>query len=257
MGALIIAGIFAVLVSFTSDFFPLLDQPKPEINLAVPGPGPGHIRVHVNPVSEINKDHLIKQNYDFSCGSAALAILLNFYLGEKFTEKQVIYGLLHYGDPAQIEKRQAFSLLDMKKFVTALGYKADGFKLDLNDLSELKAPCIIPIKIFEYRHFVVFRGIYKGHVVLTDPWRGDISFPLNDFGDIWYEKVAFMVSREDNLPVLSKLRLKTEDLNFIDEDAAREIISPNWFNEMMAASDREFKQLVDIPGEFQYYKARK
>jgi predicted double-glycine peptidase len=256
VGALVIAAIFAILVSFTSSVYPLQDQPKSEINLAVPGPGPGQIRTCVNPASEINKGHLIKQGYDFSCGSAALAIILNFYLGEKFNEKQVIQGLLHYGDIEQIKKRQAFSLLDMKKFVNVLGYKGEGYRAELEDLQTLTTPCIVPIKIMEYRHFVVFRGIYKGHIFLADPWRGDISFTLDQFVDIWYDKVMFVVT-SDSGPTLSALRLKPEDLKYIDEDAARETIFGNQINPQMAAADREFKLLVDIPGSYQYYRQKK
>jgi len=250
MGALVVAAIFALVIGFTSSVYPLLDQPKSEVSLAVPGPGPGYIRTYVNPLSEIKKNHLIKQGYDFSCGSAALAILLNFYLGENFTEKQVIQGLLHYGDIEQITKRQAFSLLDMKKFVKVLGYQGDGYKVDLEDLKTIDKPCIIPIKIFDYRHFVVFRGIYKGHIFLADPWRGDISFTLDEFSKKWYEKVIFVVSTEETGMVLTSLRLKENDLNFIDEDAAREIIfgpPPSPTNE------REHKLIVNNPGHYQQY----
>jgi len=256
VGALVIAAIFAVLASFTSSVYPVLDQPKSEINIAVPGPGPGLIRAYVNPVSELNKDHLIKQSYDFSCGSAALAILLNFYLGEKFTEKQVIQGLLHYGDINQINKRQAFSLLDMKKFVKVLGYQAEGYKAELDDLKSLTTPCIIPIKIMEFRHFVVFRGIHDGHIFLTDPWRGDMSYVLNDFNDLWYEKVMFVVSKE-NGQVLNNLKLKPEDLSYIHDEAARQIIFGNKMDPALAVSEREYKLIMDKPGEYQYYRGKK
>jgi hypothetical protein len=256
VGALVIAAVFAVLASFTSSVYPILDQPKSEINIPIPGPGPGHIRTYVNPVSEMNKDHLIKQSYDFSCGSAALAILLNFYLGEKFTEKQVIQGLLHYGDIDQINKRQAFSLLDMKKFVKVLGYQAEGYKAELDDLKSLTTPCIIPIKIMEFRHFVVFRGIHDGHIFLTDPWRGDISYVLNDFNDLWYEKVMFVVSKE-NGQVLNNLKLKPEDLSYIHDETVRQIIFGNKMDPELAASEREFKLIIDKPGEYQYYRAKK
>ena len=256
MGALVIAAMFAVLVSFTSSIYTLQDQPKSEINITVPGPGSGNLRTNVKPASEMNKDHLVKQSYDFSCGSAALAIVLNFYLGEKLTEKQVIQGLLHYGDAGQISKRQAFSLLDMKKFIKALGYQSEGYRGDIEDLKTLATPAIIPIKIMEYRHFVVFRGIYKGHIFLADPWRGDISFTLDQFNDIWYDKVIFVVTNEGG-PTLSALKLNLEDLRFIDEDAARETIFGNAIRPEVAAAEKEFKQLVDIPREYQYYKARK
>lgn len=256
MGALVIAAVFAVIVSFTSGIYPLQDQPKSEINLSVPGPGTGHLRTYVQPASEINKDHLIKQGFDYSCGSASLAIILNFYLGEKFTETQVIHGLMNHGDASAIAKRQAFSLLDMKRFVNALGYSGEGYRAEVEDLLTLTTPCILPIKILNYRHFVVFRGIHNGHIFLADPWRGDISFTLDQFNDIWYEKVMFVVTRADDGPTLSRLKLKPEDLVYIDEDTAREIIFHSRIDPQIAAAEREFKQLVDIPGQYQYYRAR-
>jgi len=254
--ALVIAAIFAVIVSFTSGIYPLQDQPKSEIDIALPGTGTGYLQANVNPASEINKGHLIKQGYDYSCGSAALAIILNFYLGENFTEKQVIQGLLHYGDSAQIAKHQAFSLLDMKKFVQVLGYKGEGYKADLEDLKSVTTPCIVPIKILEYRHFVVFRGIHNGHIFFADPWRGDISFTLNEFNDMWYEKVFFVVSAGD-APVLSNLRLKPEDLKYIDEDAVSLITAGNKTQSDLAAAEQAFKLLINNPGTYQYYRSKK
>ncbi|MGP8154818.1 MAG: C39 family peptidase [Smithella sp.] len=252
MGALVVAAIFALVVSFTSGLYPLKDQPKSVIDLAVPGPGPGYIRANVNPASEINKGHLVKQAFDYSCGSAALAIILNFYLGENLTEKQVIQGLIHYGDSERIAKSKAFSLLDMKKFVNVLGYQGEGFKGDMDDLKSLTTPCIVPIKIFNYRHFVVFRGIYHGHIFFSDPWRGDISFTLDEFYDKWYEKIFFVVST-GNRPVLSNLKLKPEDLKYIDEDEARIITLEDKTDLELSASQRELKLLLNNPGVYQYY----
>jgi len=257
MEALVIAAIFAIIVGFTGNVYTLRDQPKSEINLPTFGPGPGYIRAYVDPLTEIKKNHLIKQGYDYSCGSAALAILLNFYLGENFTEKQVIQGLVRYGDIEMITKRQAFSLLDMKKFVKVLGYQGDGYRVDLEDLKNLNTPCIVPIKIFDYRHFVVFRGVYKGHVFLADPWRGDISFTLDEFNDKWYEKVIFIVSPKETGKTLTLLQLKENDLNFIDEDAQRQIIFDHNNMAATAAAEREFKRVVDNPGEIQYYRRKK
>lgn len=260
MGALVIAAFFAVIVAFTSSIYPLQEQPKSEINLTIPGPGPGHLRTYVKPASELDKGHLIKQQYDFSCGSAALAILLNHYLGEKFTERQVIAGLMHYGNASQIQERKAFSLLDMKKFVTELGYQGDGYRAELDDLKSLTTPCILPISILSYRHFVVFRGIHNGHVFLADPWRGDISFTLDDFYDHWYDKVIFVVTPPDGGPTLSALKLRPEDLVYIDEDAARESIFGNQVNPAVAVAEKEYKFLVNPtrdPDGLQYYRAKK
>ena len=259
MGALVIAAIFAVIVSFTSSVFPLQEQPKSEINLTVPGPGTVNLRVNVKPASEMDKGHLVKQGYDYSCGSAALAILLNYYLGENLTERQVIQGLLHYGNAAQIEKRQAFSLLDMKKFVTELGYQAEGYKAELDDLKTLTSPCLLPISIMSYRHFVVFRGIHNGHIFFADPWRGDISFTLDDFYDCWYDKVIFVVSPPEGGHTLSALKLKLEDLVYISEDAAREAIFGNQINPAFVEADKQYKFMVNPtsdPKGRQYYRQK-
>ncbi len=260
MGALVVAAFFAVLISFTSSVYPLKDQPKSEINLTIPGPGTGHLRAYVNPASEIDKGHLIKQKYDYSCGSASLAILLNHYLGEDFTERQVIAGLMHYGNADQIEKRKAFSLLDMKRFVTQLGYKAEGYRAELDDLKTLNVPCLVPISIMNYRHFVVFRGIYQGHIFLADPWRGDISFTLDDFYDAWYDKVIFVVSPPEGGQTVTALKLREEDLVFMDEDRAREAIFGNQISPAVAAAEKEYKFMVNPtsdPNLKQYYRVKK
>jgi len=260
VGALVIAAIFAVIVSFTSSVYPLQEQSQSEINLTVPGPGMGNLRVDVKPASELDKGHLIKQQYDFSCGSAALAILLNHYLGEKFTERQVIAGLMHYGNVGQIQERKAFSLLDMKKFVTELGYQGEGYRAELDDLKTLTTPCILPISIMSYRHFVVFRGIHDGHIFLADPWRGDISFTLDDFYDHWYEKVIFVVTPPEGGRTVSTLKLKPEDLVYITEDAARESMFGNQLNPALAAAEKEYKFMINPTADtkgMQYYRQKK
>ena len=152
---MVVAAAVAIVVALLSGFYPLKDEPPAEMNLAVGTLEQGRIRANVKPLSEIEGDHFIKQSFDYSCGSAALAILLKFYLGEKFTEKQVIQGLLQYGDSEMIAKRRAFSLLDMKKFVSVLGYQATGYKADLEDLNTMDKPCLVTVRISDYRHFAV------------------------------------------------------------------------------------------------------
>ena len=245
---MVVLAAFAILLSLTAGFYTIKDQPPSEMNLAIMDGAAGRIRPSVKPLSEIEGDHFIKQSFDFSCGSAALAILLRFYLGEKFTEKQVIQGLIQHGDSEQIARRRAFSLLDMKKFVTAIGYDGTGYKADLEDLKTLGKPCLVPIKVLEYRHFAVLRGIYRGHVFLTDPWRGDISFTLAEFKECWYDNVIFVVTPEGGKG-LSNLRLREEDLRFITEDSARQIV----FDHAPPPNGREERLIKDVPGTYQQY----
>ena len=245
---MVVIAAFAVVLGLLSGFYVLKDQPRAEMNLTL-GSEQARVRAKVRPFSEIEGDHLIRQSFDYSCGSAALATLLNFYLGEKLTEKQVIQGLLQNGDSESIAQRRAFSLLDMKKFVNALGYDGTGYKADLEDLTTLGKPCLVPVKIFDYRHFAVFKGIHKGHIFLADPWRGDLSFTLDEFKEMWYENVIFVVSPSGEGPVLTNLRLKEEDLRFIDEDLARRII----FDHPPTFTNNEERLINNQPGKFQQY----
>ena len=81
-------------------------------------------RAIVQPFSEIRYRNIVRQAYDYSCGSAALTTILQHYLGRNFQERQVMEGLLHYGESDRIVDRRGFSMLDMKRLVTALGFPA-------------------------------------------------------------------------------------------------------------------------------------
>jgi len=216
----VICGFFVVLLGLLTPFYPLQSVPPSEVRV-VAGTQTAPVALHqdIKTRSELTNAHIIKQQFDYSCGSAALATLLNYYLGEKLTEKQIIAGLVEYGDKNQIERLKAFSLLDMKRFVEKLGYYGTGYRADIEDLRAMGKPCIVPMEIFGYQHFVVFRGIVQDHVFLADPYLGDISFPIEQFRKMWQRNVVFVVTDHDI--VHSDLMLKIEDLRFIDLDATR------------------------------------
>lgn len=216
----IFCGFLIVVIGFLNPFYPMQTVPRNEVSV-VEGTKAVPVTLHHNLKSrtEFSEAHIVKQQFDYSCGSAALATLLNYYLGEKLTERQIIGGLVEYGDKKQIEKLRAFSLLDMKRFVEKLGYHGTGYKADIADLKVLGKPCIVPVEIFGYQHFCVFRGIVQDHVFLADPYMGDVSYPVKQFSKMWQRNVAFVVTDGDI--VHSALMLKEEDLRFIDLDATR------------------------------------
>jgi uncharacterized protein len=67
------------------------------------------------------------QQYDFSCGSAAVATLLTFQYDRPIDETTVFKEMYAVGDQAQI-RAKGFSLLDMKRFLESRGYTADEFR---------------------------------------------------------------------------------------------------------------------------------
>lgn len=201
-------------------FVPIQEVPNNELRV-VSGTQSSPVTFHqgIKAQSDFNNAHIVKQQYDYSCGSAALATLLNYYLGEQFTEKQIIQALVEYGDKQQIEKLRAFSLLDMKRFVEKIGYKGTGYKAEIEDLKALGKPCIVPVEIFGYSHFCVFRGIVQDHVFLADPYMGNVSYTVEEFRKMWQRNVAFVVTNGEI--VNCALMLKDEDLRFVDLDATR------------------------------------
>ena len=220
----VIVSVF-ILIALLGTMYPQRDIPKGEMKIYpnMAGMEQLPLRQTVEPESEFLYKHVVKQEYDYSCGSAALATLLNYYLGEKLTEQQVIQGLMQHGEADKIQQRRAFSLLDMKRFCEVLGYNASGYKAEFDDLKALNKPAIVPITLFGYKHFVVYRGIYGNHIFFADPYRGNMSFTVEQFLKMWSENIVFIVSSD--VVRTNALRLRNEDLRIIDVDISRQAVA--------------------------------
>lgn len=211
---------FLILVGFLTTIVPLKNIPDGQVSI------PGTMqkieltqKYEVKPLSVFKDANIIKQKFDYSCGSAALATLMNYYLGEKLSEQQVIQGLMQYGDSEMIEKRRAFSLLDMKRFVEVLGYKGFGYTAELSDLRELRSPCIVPIEFFGYKHFVVYKGMHGDHIFFADPYMGNINFTISEFEKMWSKNIVFLVNSDG--ATMKALLLKEEDLVVVTLDMTK------------------------------------
>lgn len=110
----------------------------------------------------------IEQQYDFSCGSAAVATLLTFSYNHPVTEQAVFASMFNNGDQKLIEQ-QGFSLLDMKNYLTRQGFDSAGFRAPLEKLADVSLPAIVLINESGYNHFVVVRGFSDGEIMLADP----------------------------------------------------------------------------------------
>jgi uncharacterized protein len=210
----VLAG-FLIIFAFLTTLSPLRDVPESELNVfqhLSPSLSQSQ-RYDVRPFVQMKDEFIVKQEFDYSCGSAALATLLNSYLGEKLSEQQVIQGMMEYGDSKLIEERRAFSLLDMKQFVTVLGYQGAGYTAELDDLKTLDKPCIVPIEFFGYKHFVVFRGMYNDHMFFADPYMGNLSFSVSEFQKMWHKNIIFLVTSGE--VTFNALRLREEDLRLV------------------------------------------
>lgn len=137
---------------------------------------------------------VIRQKYDFSCGSAALATLLRHHYDYKVGEDNAFRGMWAQGDREAI-RRAGFSLLDMKRWLASRGIVANGYKVGLDKIGETAVPGIALIAVKNYRHFVVVKGLQGGEVLLGDPSVGVVSMPREAFLSAW-NGVYFVLSNE-------------------------------------------------------------
>ena len=127
---------------------------------------------------------VVRQRYDFSCGSAALATLLRFHYDFDVREDTAFRGMWARGDRDQI-RRLGFSLLDMKRWLASRGIGADGYKVTLDKIAKTGVPGIALIAVKNYRHFVVVKGISHDEVLLGDPSNGLAVMPIAKFQAAW------------------------------------------------------------------------
>lgn len=201
-------------------------QPRPadqfELPMAQVGGGAAPEPVQMKPFSEFKYRHIVRQAYDYSCGSAALVTVLNNYLGMPVTEQQAMEGMLAHGERDKIIARRGFSLLDMKRYVVSLGADANGFRADLADLAQLKQPAVVPIDYAGFKHFVVLRGIRDGKAFVADPSAGHVVFSVAEFAKLWDRNTLFLLYPPKDKPqTLANLALSDRELGVIDGDLIR------------------------------------
>jgi predicted double-glycine peptidase len=161
---------------------------------AIELPVPGGIRVQV-PVASMKQLRFattLRQQYDFSCGSAALATLLTHHYGQPVSEQLVFERMFARGDQARIRK-EGFSLLDMQRFLAERGLRADGFQLPLQKLVDAQVPAIVLVADKGYKHFVVIKGVAGSRVLLGDPSNGTRMLTMQAFEAIWSNRLLFVI----------------------------------------------------------------
>jgi predicted double-glycine peptidase len=141
---------------------------------------------------------VVRQEFDNSCGSAAVATLLTYHFERPTTEHQAFVAMWEAGDQERIQ-REGFSLLEMKLFLENLGYKADGFKVDLDKVKTVGVPVIVLVETNGYKHFVVIKGIRNGRVMVGDPARGLLKIKEERFMEVWKNGLVFAIHNADEI----------------------------------------------------------
>jgi predicted double-glycine peptidase len=165
----------------------------------LPIPGGARFNVPVKSMRELRFTSTTRQQYDFSCGSAALATLLTYHYGYPISETTAFKAMWDIGDQNKI-RREGFSLLDMQRYLATIGFKADGFQVPLQKLFDSKLPAIVLISEKGYNHFVVIKGADDGRVLLGDPSSGTRSVTREHFESIWPTRLLFVIHDAPSQP---------------------------------------------------------
>ncbi|MBC8058355.1 MAG: C39 family peptidase [Rhizobiales bacterium] len=153
----------------------------------------GAYNVPVTSIKERRFSATIRQQYDFSCGSAALSTLLTHHYAYPVTEAKVFEEMFVRGDQGKI-RVEGFSMLDMKRYLEAHGFEADGYQESLDKLVAAGIPAIVLVNENGYNHFVVVKGIRGGRVLLGDPAGGTRAVSEAAFHAAWTNEVMFVIS---------------------------------------------------------------
>jgi predicted double-glycine peptidase len=152
----------------------------------------GTFSMHLTSLKEARFRNTIRQKYDFSCGSAAVATLLSYQYGYPVAEQAAFVQMYAHGNRQKIS-REGFSLLDIKRYLQSNGFDADGFQLPVEKLQQENLPAIVLIDVKGYHHFVVIKGVRDGRVLMGDPAIGTRSIPIAQFDRVWKNKLVFVI----------------------------------------------------------------
>lgn len=144
---------------------------------------------------ETRQAGVVMQQWDTSCGAAALATVLTFGHKDPVTERAAAQGMLRRTDPLRVRVRGGFSLLDMKRYAESRGYRAEGFRnLTVEHLLSMPAS-IVPIDEYGNPHFVVVRGKQGNDLDIADPAFGNRRMSVERFREVWRDGIGFVITR--------------------------------------------------------------
>ncbi|SEJ49914.1 C39 family peptidase [Paraburkholderia diazotrophica] len=154
----------------------------------------------VHSMRELRYRHIVSQQFDYSCGAAALATLLKYGYGIDIPETELIRRMMVFSTPEVVVKN-GFSMLDMKKFVETIGLRGRGFRVNTDALYHLQIPVMVLMNIDGYEHFVIVKHAQDGRIFIADPALGNRILLEEDFAKTWNGLVFAVVGkpfREDS-----------------------------------------------------------
>lgn len=178
--------------------------------------GLGQFSKPVRSVREERFKNLVEQQYDFSCGAAAVTTVLKYAYNLDVTELDVIEGILEVSDP-EIVAEKGFSLLDIRKYVQKHDLRGRGYNVEPEALDSIRIPTITLLNIKGYQHFVVLKRTIGDSVYVADPALGNRVIPREEFIKGWNGVIFAVIGKGfDKQTVLSQSEPALTARRFMD-----------------------------------------
>ena len=128
---------------------------------------------------------VIRQQFDYSCGLAALATILTHHYADPVDELELLQALTIAAgtDGAGAgDRRVGVSFADLAALAGLRGYLARGLSLPLADLARLRQPVIVALSVNRRAHFSVLERVdARGVFHLADPSWGNRRLSAAEF----------------------------------------------------------------------------
>ncbi|TNL64399.1 C39 family peptidase [Acinetobacter bereziniae] len=135
--------LFKIILLISTSSISMLNYAKTNIEL-----NQYHNHIKVKSWKSIRDTNIVKQDLDYSCGSASIATILNGYFQKNVTEKEIL-DIINKGDSMA-------SFEDMQRALNNLGFENKGYAVSIDTLKKLKIPVIIYIKHRNNDHLLLF-----------------------------------------------------------------------------------------------------
>lgn len=129
---------------------------------------------------------LTLQQDQSDCGPACLQSIVRFYKGDSPLESiRRLSGTDSIGT----------TLLGLYQAAQKLGFLAEGYRANIDELRKLDSPCILHIVIAnQLEHYIVFFGVDKNNMaIIGDPGKGLAHVDLAELDSMWQSKMCLVL----------------------------------------------------------------
>ena len=91
-------------------------------------------------------------------------------------------------DEVKDRMKHGLAISDLRAPAVQMGYFSTIGTMTFQQLAQARVPLVVPLKIKDYDHFVVYRGMADGRVYLADSCRGNVRPTVAEFCQQWQKE---------------------------------------------------------------------